>query len=192
VGTTDAAYATAWLSLALAESPVFPPTYEVRPMPATVISKQPPRHEVRVAGISNPQISIPAGASNHREGASLRIPFDLQVLSFLPHMHLRATACRYKVVGEDHKSRVLLDIPRYDFNWQLLYRYFEPQPLARGETIKFTVWYDNSERNPANPDPERIVRWGRQLSDEMHLGYVEFYVPGHKPGEPLPFDEPRR
>jgi hypothetical protein len=157
-----------------------------------IFAKQPPRHEVRVAGISNPQISIPAGASNHREEASLRIPIDLQVLSFLPHMHLRATACRYKVVGDDHKSRVLLDIPRYDFNWQLLYRYFEPQPLARGETIKFTVWYDNSDRNPANPDSERVVRWGRQLSDEMHLGYVEYYVPGHKPGEPLPFDEPRR
>ncbi len=147
-----------------------------------IYAKEPPRHEVHVVGVANLKISIPPGASNHREEASLRIPKDIQVLSFLPHMHARATSCRYRVVGENYKSRALLDIPRYDFNWQLLYRYFEPQPVARGETVKFTVWYDNSAQNPANPDPTQSVHWGRQLSDEMHLGYVEYYIPGQKPG----------
>jgi len=148
-----------------------------------IYAKQPPQHEVHVVGVTNLRLSIPAGAGNHREEASLRIPCDIQVLSFLPHMHARATACRYRIVGEDDKSRALLDIPRYDFNWQLLYRYFEPQPVLGGESIKFTVWYDNSERNPANPDPTQTVHWGRQLSDEMHLGYVEYFIPGLKPGE---------
>jgi hypothetical protein len=151
-----------------------------------VFARQPPRQEVHVVGIANDRIRIPPGATNHREEASMRTLYDIQVLSFLPHMHTRATACRYKVVGDDGKSRALLDIPRYDFNWQLLYRYFEPQTVAGGETIKFTVWYDNSAQNPANPDPNRAVEWGRLLSDEMHLGYVEYVVPGHKPGDPLP------
>ena len=150
-----------------------------------IYAKQPPRQEVHVVGIANPRIRIPPGASNHREEASMRSLFDIQVLSFLPHMHTRATACRYKVIGEDNKSRALLDIPRYDFNWQLLYRYFEPQPVVRGETIKFTVWYDNSAKNPANPDPTSTVEWGKLISDEMHLGYVEYIVPGHKPGDSL-------
>ena len=148
-----------------------------------IYAKEPPRHEVHVVGLANLKISIPPGASNHREEASLRIPIDIHVLSLLPHMHARATSCRYRIVGENDQSRALLDIPRYDFNWQLLYRYFEPQPVARGESIKFTVWYDNSAQNPANPDPSQTVHWGRQLSDEMHLGYVEYYVPGQKPGE---------
>ncbi|MCR9296741.1 MAG: EF-hand domain-containing protein, partial [bacterium] len=39
--------------------------------------------------------------------------------------------------------------------------------------------------NPANPDPSRTVRWGQQTEDEMHLGYVEYVVPGAKPGEPI-------
>jgi hypothetical protein len=156
-----------------------------------IYARQPPRQEVHVVGIANPRIRIPPGASNHREEASMRSLFDIQVLSFLPHMHTRATACRYKVIGEDNKSRALLDIPRYDFNWQLLYRYFEPQPVARGETIKFTVWYDNSAKNPANPDPASTVEWGKLVSDEMHLGYVEYIVPGHKPGDPLMGVRPR-
>ena len=145
-----------------------------------VYARQPPKHEVHVVGVANLRISIPPGARNHREEASLRIPRDIQVLSLLPHMHARATACRYRVVGDDGQSRVLLDIPRYDAGWQLLYRYFEPQGVARGETLKFSVVYDNSSQNPANPDPAQTVHWGRQLSDEMHLGYVEYYVPGQR------------
>jgi Redoxin/Copper type II ascorbate-dependent monooxygenase, C-terminal domain/EF hand len=151
-----------------------------------VFAKQPPQHEVRVVGISNPRMAIPAGAENHREEGSLRLPFDIEVLSFLPHMHLRAKACRFRVIGANGESRTLLDVPRYDFNWQLLYRYSQPLKLSRGDLIKFTAWYDNSPSNPANPDPTQIVRWGLQTSDEMHLGYVEYFIPGLRPGEPVP------
>jgi hypothetical protein len=151
-----------------------------------VFAKQPPEHEVRVVGIGNAKMAIPPGAENHREEGSLKLPFDIEVLSFLPHMHLRSKACRYRVVTPSGETRILLDIPRYDFDWQLLYRYREPQRVARGETMKFTGWFDNSQNNPANPDPTVTVRWGKQLKDEMHLGYVEYYVPGLAPGQPLP------
>jgi thiol-disulfide isomerase/thioredoxin len=157
-----------------------------------VYAKSPPRHEVHVMGIGNAKISIPPGAENHREDQTVRLPLDIRVLSFLPHMHLRAKACRYKAIAPNGDSRTLLDIPRYDFNWQLLYRYFEPQLVSRGESIKFSVWYDNSAANPANPDPTQTVRWGKQTSDEMHLGYVEYYIPGKKPGEPLQLENLKR
>ena len=61
---------------------------------------------------------------------------------------------------------MLLDIPRYDFNWQLLSQLAEPRTLRQGDTIRFTCWFDNSENNPANPDPSRTVRWGTQTEDE--------------------------
>jgi hypothetical protein len=151
-----------------------------------VYAKQPPRHEVRVVGICNDKIAIPAGAENHREDATLRLPYDIAVLSFLPHMHLRAKACRYNWIKSDGEARILLDIPKYDFNWQLLYRYDEPLRMSRGESVKFTVWYDNSRNNPANPDPDQIVRFGRQVSDEMHLGYVEYFIPEGALDKPAP------
>ena len=145
-------------------------------------AKQPPRHEVKVAGIANGRIKIPPHADNHREVASLKLPYDVQVLGFLPHMHLRGKAARYEVLTGD-EAETLLDIPRYDFNWQLLYQLAEPRTLKKGQTIRFTGWFDNSDKNPANPDPTRTVRWGQQTEDEMHLGYVEYIVPGAKPGE---------
>ena len=147
-----------------------------------IYADKPPRHEVRVAGIANRRIRIPAGADNHREEATLRLPFGVQILSFLPHMHLRGKAARYESIT-DGRMNVLLDIPRYDFNWQLQYKLAEPLALQRGDSIRFTGWFDNSKNNPANPDPTKVVKWGQQTEDEMHLGYVEYIVTGAKPGD---------
>jgi hypothetical protein len=147
-----------------------------------IYATEPPRHEVRVAGIVNARISIPPGVADHREEASLRIPFDATILGFLPHLHVRGTACRYELVRSDGGRTTLLDIPHYDFNWQLLYRLHEPLGLRAGDRLVFTAWYDNSAGNPANPDPSQTVRWGPQTFDEMHLGYVEYFVPGVAPG----------
>ena len=151
-----------------------------------IYATEPPRHEVRVAGIVNPRIAIPPGAADHREEASLKLPFDATILGFLPHLHVRGKACRYEVIRGDGARTTLLDIPRYDFNWQLLYRFSEPLPLRAGDRLVFTAWYDNSAGNPANPDPSKTVRWGPQTFDEMHLGYVEYYVPGVAAGDPPP------
>jgi thiol-disulfide isomerase/thioredoxin len=151
-----------------------------------IYAKEPPRHEVRVAGIVNSKISIPPGVADHREEASLRLPFDATVMGFMPHLHVRGKACRYELVRGDGGRTTLLDIPRYDFNWQLLYRLYEPLALAAGDTLVFTAWYDNSAGNPANPDPTKTVRWGPQTFDEMQLGYVEYYVPGLPPGQAAP------
>jgi hypothetical protein len=49
--------------------------------------------------------------------------------------------------------------------------------MPAGTTVKATGWYDNSDKNPANPDPKKTVRWGPQTTDEMMLGYLEYVVP---------------
>ncbi len=149
-----------------------------------VFAKSPPDHEVRVRGISNRRINIPPGASRHQEEAFIKLPVDVTVLGFLPHMHLRGTACRYEIIGDNGTREMLLDIPYYDFNWQLLYRYSEPKTFLAGDILQFTAWYDNSSANPANPDPTATVRWGEQTYEEMMLGYVEYYLPSSTPGVP--------
>ncbi len=155
-----------------------------------VFADEPPLHEVRTIGVVNPRIRIPPGAANHEESATFPIPLDAVLLSFVPHLHVRGKAARYERIARDGSSSTLLDVPRYDFNWQLLYRLAEPLTLRSGEQLRFTAWYDNSAENPANPDPTATVRWGPQTFDEMHLGYVEYYLPWVPPGAKLPV--PRR
>jgi peroxiredoxin/mono/diheme cytochrome c family protein len=142
-----------------------------------VFAERAPEFEVRVVGLVNPRLRIPPGADNHPEVASLRVPFAATILGFLPHMHLRGKAFRYELTPPGGASEVLLDIPRYDFNWQLYYRLAVPRDVTVGTTLKATGWYDNSANNPANPDPAKTVRWGPQTTDEMMLGYVEYIVP---------------
>ena len=66
--------------------------------------------------------------------------------------------------GEQH---VLLSVPHYDFNWQLLYYLDRPLSLPKGSKIDITAHWDNSPNNPANPDPAVTVKWGEQSWEEM-------------------------
>ena len=142
-----------------------------------VFAKQPPRSEVRVAGIVNASFTIPPGDGNKEVVARLPIiPFDAKILAFFPHAHLRGKAARYELKSPDGKLTTLLDVPRYDFNWQLMYRYAEPVTVPRGSGLVYTAWYDNSDKNPANPDPKKAVKWGPQTYEEMHLGYLEYVI----------------
>ena len=142
-----------------------------------LFAKEAPKHVVHVAGIADVMLNIPAGAENHPETGAIPVPREVKLLAFMPHMHVRGKAFRYEVVLPDGTTRTLLDVPRYDFNWQLGYRYAEPPTIPAGSKIRATGWFDNSANNPANPDPNKTVRWGPQTYDEMMLGYVEYYIP---------------
>ena len=69
---------------------------------------------------------------------------------------------RFEADGE-----ILLDVPRYDFNWQTRYVLAEPKRLKKGTVVLCTAVYDNTNANPNNPDPNSAVKWGKQSTDEM-------------------------
>ena len=145
-------------------------------------ASKPAQHEVKVTGVFQPRLNIPPGAENHEENGKKFVPVNAEILAFMPHMHTRGKAFRFDVVQPDGSRKTLLDVPRYDFNWQLSYRLKEPQPVAAGSTLAVTGWFDNSANNPANPDPAKNVRWGMQTDEEMLIGYVEYFLPGETPG----------
>ena len=145
-----------------------------------VFAQEPPRHTLHVTGLVNAAFNIPPGSASHEVTTHIRLPFDATLTGFMPHLHVRGKAARYEATLPDGTKKLLLDVPRYDFNWQLHYGFAEPLTLPRGTTLNFTAWYDNSANNPANPDPTKAVRWGPQTYDEMMLGYVEYFVPAQK------------
>ncbi len=142
-----------------------------------VFAKTPPQYEMKTVAVSNRKLSIPPGASNHVETRTQRVPFDMPVTSFMAHMHTRGKAFKYEVTYADGKIETLLDIPRYDFNWQLRYDYKTPKLIPAGSTVKITAVFDNSAENKANTDPTKLVKWGSQTVDEMMIGYIEYFTP---------------
>lgn len=151
-----------------------------------IFAKSPPRQEIRTVGVANLRITIPPGASNHRETAQVEFPFDAELHAFMPHMHVRGKAARFELTSPTGQTTKLLEIPRYDFNWQLAYVRRQPILVRKGSRLEFQAWYDNSLENAANPDPSHEVGWGDQIVEEMHLGYVDYTVPGLAAGQPMP------
>ena len=141
-----------------------------------VFAKEPPRLEMRTVGVAKPTLKIPPNTAEHVETKTQRVPVDLTVTSLLAHMHVRGKAFKYELVHADGREELLLDIPHYDFNWQLRYDFKEPKVFPKGSSLRITAVYDNSAGNRANPDPTKTVRWGQQTTDEMMIGYVEYVV----------------
>lgn len=137
--------------------------------------KEPPKHAAHTRGIANPRLNIPPGAANQMYEVDWSIPNDMHLLSFMPHMHLRGKDFEYKAIYPDGHSEVLLNVPKFDFNWQTSYRLAKPVLLPKGTKIHCTAHFDNSANNPANPDPTKTVRWGDQTWEEMMIGWVDYY-----------------
>jgi len=145
-----------------------------QPKLGMIFCKEKPKKEVTTTGVSNVFFEIPAGADNHEVKAIHIAQQDMRVLSLMPHMHVRGKAYKYVAKLPSGEEITLLDIPRYDFNWQLVYVLREPIDLPKGSKIYATGWYDNSDKNPANPDPTKKVGFGEQTWQEMQIGYVNW------------------
>jgi peroxiredoxin len=118
-------------------------------------------------------LAIPPGAADHTVSQTLQINNAVDLLAFFPHMHLRGKSFRYEALYADGREEVLLEVPRWDFNWQHRYVLAEPKRLPAGTQLRCTAVYDNSANNPANPDPQVTVRTGTQSFDEMFNGYFD-------------------
>ncbi len=135
------------------------------------------RHEIVTGSVLNRSFVIPAGAARHLVTASsIRSPRASRLLGLMPHMHARGAAFRFEAEFPNGESEILLDVPRYDFNWQTSYRLLKPRALPSGTRLRCVAHFDNSAANPANPDPTLDVHNGFQSQDEMMLGYFDVAV----------------
>ena len=131
------------------------------------------RSEIQAVIAGEMDFLIPAGAPDHRVEYRHEIVRDSMIVSYLPHMHLRGKRMSYKAHYPDGDSELLLEVPEYDFNWQLFYYPKKPMLVPAGTVIEIVAVYDNSEANPKNPDPTRDVAFGLQSTDEMMFGFFE-------------------
>lgn len=138
------------------------------------IDKDEVRQQIRGGLAINQKFVLEPGKHNVEVVADRQFEQDIKLLNMTPHMHLRGKAFRYEAHFPDGRHEVLLDVPKYDFNWQLTYELESPRLLPKGTTLHCVAHFDNSEDNPANPAPEKAVRWGQQSWDEMMIGFFEF------------------
>ncbi len=151
-----------------------------------IYAKETPKHHVLTRPVLNTGFVIPAGAPNHEVKSFYTFREDTRIVSFMPHMHLRGKDFEIKAIYPDGSSKILLNVPKYDFNWQTYYVPKESVAIPKGTKIECTAHFDNSTNNKFNPDPTKEVRWGDQTWEEMMIGWLSYY----NDNSPKPAEKP--
>ncbi|MSR47762.1 MAG: hypothetical protein EXS13_11995 [Planctomycetes bacterium] len=137
-------------------------------------------------GIMKFDFRIPPSKADATFAASRTFTTPGRLLELTPHMHLRGKAMRYEL-ERDGVRRVLLDVPGYDFNWQISYQPIVPIETQPGDKLILTAVYDNSRDNKWNPNPKVAVTWGDQSFEEMMIGYFDWIDPTEPPPKMTPY-----
>jgi peroxiredoxin len=137
-------------------------------------ASKPPKYELLINELANMSFEIPPNDPHYRADACFRVRADARLISFAPHMHWRGRDFYYEIIYPDGKRAPLLSVPRWDFNWQNVYRFEEPLKLPKGARLHAVAHWDNSSSNPLNPDPAKSARFGLQTWEEMMVGFVAY------------------
>jgi len=147
-------------------------------------AKEAPKWQAVTGNAMNFSFKIPANTDNYEVKSSYTAKKDIDIVGFMPHMHVRGKDFIYTIVYPDGKSEVALSVPKYDFNWQLAYEPAKPIHLPAGARIDCVAHYDNTVNNKYNPNPNQDVKWGDQTWEEMMIGWFTYTIPNQvKPVE---------
>src|SRR5262245_12266917 len=139
-------------------------------------ASEPPKTELVVVPLQNANFVLKAGAADTRVDAEVTMNTDVTLWSALPHTHVRGKRWEVAAVYPDGRTGMLVDVPKYDFNWQTDYVFKTPLVLPKGTKLKTSAWYDNSTANKSNPDPTKDVYWGDQTWEEMQFTAFTFSI----------------
>jgi hypothetical protein len=144
----------------------------------TVAKEQPQRWLIETGNTTDPaKLVIPPNATNYApEPAEFTFLVDAELHWMSPHMHVRGKDMTYKLVFPDGREQVVLNVPRYDFNWQLGYDLTESIKIPKGTKLVVVAHYDNSPNNKFNPDPNRTVYFGNMTWEEMFTPFFAITV----------------
>src|SRR5262249_31263568 len=78
------------------------------------------RKQVQIQAAFNPKFFIPPGHPDYKITASRTLKDESLLFSMTPHMHYRGKSFCFTAHYPGGGEEILLDVPRYDFNWQLI------------------------------------------------------------------------
>ena len=137
------------------------------------LAKKPPERPVKTFILdedenSNPPFFIAANTTGKFYMRSPLLPVDMDLLSVLPHMHQLGRSFRAYAITPDGRVVPLVQVLRWNFNWQTTYQFERGLRLPKGSVVYAEAEYDNTSANPVNPNfPPRDVGYGWGSSEEM-------------------------
>jgi hypothetical protein len=106
---------------------------------------------------------------------------DVRLLCLMPHMHYRGAAAQVFLKPPGGEWQTVLNVPRYDPEWQFAYEFREPLLVTKGTRMAIRHKYDNTTTNKRNPSPMERVRHGNTTSDDMMINFFDWEPAGDPP-----------
>jgi hypothetical protein len=131
------------------------------------LAKAPPKRRFQTFAAAQTNLTIKPGDPNAEAKAHVKFGQPADLVYMQPHMHLRGKDMKIDALYPTGEKQTLLNVPRYDFNWQIVYYEQKPLRVPKGTTLELTAHWDNSPNNKWNPDPNATVHWGDQSWQEM-------------------------
>lgn len=92
------------------------------------------------------------------------------------HMHQLGQSAFLKVHRADGGTECVVDIPRWDFHWQLSYTLAKPVVINPGDQLEVSCTWDNTQTNQPVIDGMQAMavdrNWGARTQDEMCVGGI--------------------
>ena len=117
---------------------------------------------------------IPTGISEFKSTGARGVSEDCHLWFMSPHMHLLGKEFRvwHQAKGASER-KLILELKNWDFNWQSAYFLKDPYFMEKCSTIHAEARFDNSSRNPSNPNmPTKTVFLGENTTDEMGIAVM--------------------
>lgn len=120
-------------------------------------------------------VNLPPGESHVEIRDSFELPVPVHAFGAHAHAHYRGKSLKMEAVLPEGEVLTLLNIPRWDMDWQEDYRFADMVHLPAGTRLQVEVAWDNSTEASGNPViPPVRVRWGFESYDEM--GSIDLFV----------------
>jgi Copper type II ascorbate-dependent monooxygenase, C-terminal domain len=146
-----------------------------------VTANGPIKERVFVLAAQNNKFVIPPGDPNYEVEGKFEFGGEAKIISFTPHMHLRGKDMEFRAIYPTGEKETLLNVPHYDFSWQLTYSPVKDLVVPKGTVIDVTAHFDNSVNNKNNPDATKVIKYGEQSWDEMMIGFFQVAIDADKP-----------
>ncbi len=123
----------------------------------------------RVCRTTPGQLAAASDGTTARTTCDYRVRKGGDIVDVLGHMHEYGASYRMTLHPDTDRETVLLDIPVWDFDWQLNYQPVEPVAVNPGDTIRVEC---NWDRNLRPTMPMRYLIFAEGTDDEMCFSTV--------------------
>ena len=90
---------------------------------------------------------------------------SVRVWGVFPHMHTLGRQIRVDLNQADGSDQCMVDVPRWDFHWQMAYWLNDPIRVTPQDAATISCTYDTTSR-------DTVVHFGDGTQDEMCLAFV--------------------